>query len=91
MVHHEDALIGDPALSRLFDRDGPGPEDEVALDPVLVRLDHVADGADGLGHLDPERSHRGGAVDRHQARREDGMLDAIEDDAERGVDHPADG
>ena len=91
VVHHEDALVGDPALPWFLDRNRRARKTRSHFDPVLVRLDHVADGADGLGHLDPDRPP---AVVRSTGMSPDAKTEcstSVEDDAEGGVDHAAHG
>src|SRR5271166_1195679 len=91
VVGEQDAFRAAALLARFLDRDGRGPEGEVAGDAVLVGLDDVADRPHRFGHLDADRTARRRPVERHGARGEDGMLDAVYDQAEGRVDDAADG
>ena len=86
VVHGQQALGGDDALAGLLDGDGRVAEGEVAGDAVLVGLDDVADGAHRVDHLEADGPDGGGAVEGHGTRGEHRVLDAVEHDAEGGVD-----
>ena len=63
---------------------------EIGRECRLVRTDGEAEDPHRLDDLDADGSHPGRAVERHAARGEHRVLDAVDDDAERRVDHPED-
>ena len=90
MVHHEHSVVVDAPLPRLLDGDRGRVERQVGRDAVLVRLDHVPDGAERFDDLDAEGTDRRRPVERHRTRPEHRMLDTVEHEAERRVDDPTD-